>query len=143
MFNVSNAKPGDAVSKCIKVTYTGTLDSTVKLYTASTIGTLGPYINVTITPGTQGGAATFPDCTSGDGFVADAGSAIYTGTLASIASTHNNFANGLADNPGATATKWVANDNVVYRVTYTLQDNNSAAGLTTGSHAFTWEAQNQ
>lgn len=142
MYNVSNQKPANAVTKCIKVTYGGSLDATVKLY-ASTVGTVGNYIDLTVTPGT--GDITFPDCT---GFTADTGGAIYTGTLKGFADTHASYATGLADNPGATATKWVANDAVVYRFVLTLQDNNSANGgasgaLSTGAHSFTWEARNQ
>lgn len=142
MYSVTNSKPLDVVEKCIKVTYTGSLDASVKLYTASSIGSLGPYVNLTITPGTQA-VSTFPDCTN---FVAD-GAALFTGTLSSFASTHSSYANGLVDNPGAVATKWVTNDAVVYKFTLTLADDNNANGgasaLTTGSHAITWEARNQ
>ena len=142
MYSVSNREPGDIVEKCIKVTYTGTLDADVKLYTASSIGSLGPYVNLTITPGTQA-VSTFPDCT---GFVADGGN-LFNGTLSSFAAAHSSFANGLVDNPGGVATKWVTNDAVVYKFTLTLADDNSANGgssaLTTGSHAFSWEARNQ
>ena len=142
MYSVSNREPGDVVEKCIKVTYTGTLDADVKLYTTSSIGSLGPYVNLTITPGTQA-TSVFPDCT---GFVAD-GAAIFNNTLSNFASSHSGWANGLVDNPGAVATKWVSNDAVVYKFTLTLADDNNANGgssaLTTGSHAFTWEARNQ
>ena len=138
MYDVSGAAPGEVIEKCIKVTYTGSLDADVKLYSDSTIGSLGSYLDLTVTPGTQA-TSTFPDCT---GFAADAGGAIYTGTLSGFASTHSSYANGLADNPGA-ATKWVQNDAVVYRVRLTVQDNSSASGLTTGLHSFKWEARNQ
>src|SRR4051794_36335387 len=33
MYSVSNRKPGDSVTQCIRVDYTGTLDADVKLYT--------------------------------------------------------------------------------------------------------------
>jgi hypothetical protein len=140
MYQVSNQKPGDSVTKCIKVTYTGTLDAAVKLYVSS-VGAVGQYVDMTITPGS--GSPTFPGCT---GFTPDAGGAIYTGTLKSFADTYSSYAAGFVDNPGTTATKWVANDSVVYQITLTLQDNNSANGgataLTTGAHSFTWEARN-
>lgn len=140
MYQVSNAKPGDSVTKCIKVTYSGTLDAAVKLY-VSPVGSVGQYVDMTITPGS--GSPTFPGCT---GFTPDSGGSIYTGTLKSFADTYNSYANGFVDNPGTTATKWVANDSVVYQITLTLQDNNNANGgaaaLTTGSHSFTWEARN-
>lgn len=141
MYSLTNAKPGESVSKCIKVTYTGSLDSDVHIFTTSTIGSLGQYVDLTITPGTQS-SSTFPSCT---GFVADSGGALYNGTLATFGTTKNSYANGVVDNPGTSATKWVANDSVVYQFTATLQSSapEAAQGLTTNAHTFTWEARNQ
>src|SRR3712207_1552569 len=119
MYNVAGAKPGDVVEKCIKVSYTGTLDADVKLYVADTVGPLGQYLDLTVTPGTQA-TSTFPDCA---GFTAD-GAPIYSGTLAGFRSAHNAWANGLAYNPGG-ATKWAQNDSRVFRVRLTVQDNRS------------------
>ena len=116
----------------------GNLDADVHLYTPSTIETLGQYIDLSITGGTQT-TSTFPSCT---GFTAS-GAALYTGTLAAFASK-NSYANGVVDYPGS-ATKWVNNDSVVYQITATLQSAapDAAQGLTTGAHTFTWEARNQ
>lgn len=141
MYSIPNAKPGESVSKCIKVTYTGSVDADVRIYTTSTIGSLGQYVDLTITPGTQA-TPTFPSCT---GFTPDAGGALYTGTLQNFGTAKGSYANGVVDNPGTVATKWVANDSVVYQVTATLQSSapDVAQGLTTGSHTFTWEARNQ
>ena len=141
MYALTNAKPGESVSKCIKVTYTGSLDADVHLYTNSAIGSLGQYVELTITPGTQA-SPSFPSCT---GFVADSGGAIYSGTLQNFGTTKNSYANGVVDYPGTSATKWVDNDSVVYQFTATLQSAapEAAQGLTTGSHTFTWEARNQ
>jgi len=140
MYSLTNAKPGESVSKCIKVTYTGSLDADVHIYTTSTIGALGQYVELTITPGTQT-TSTFPSCT---GFTPDSGGALYSGTLANFATTKNSYANGIVDYPG-TGTKWTANESVVYQVTATLQSSapESAQGATTGAHTFTWEARNQ
>lgn len=140
MYSISNAKPGESVSKCIKVTYTGSLDADVHIYTTSTIGALGQYVELTITPGSQT-TPSFPSCT---GFVADSGGALYSGTLANFATTKNSYANGVVDYPG-TGTKWAANESVVYQVTATLQSSapEAAQGATTGAHTFTWEARNQ
>jgi len=140
LYNISNAKPGESVSKCIKVTYTGSLDADVHLYTTSSIGTLGQYVELTITPGTQT-SPSFPSCT---GFTPDSGGALYTGTLSAFATAKSSYANGLVDYPGS-ATKWQANESVVYQVTVGLQSSapESAEGLSTGSHTFTWEARNQ
>jgi Camelysin metallo-endopeptidase len=140
MYSIANAKPGESVSKCIKVTYTGSIDADVRIYTTSTIGSLGQYVDLTITPGTQA-TPSFPSCT---GFTADASGAIYSGTLQNFGSAKNSYANGVADYPGS-GTKWAANESVVYQVTATLQSSapDTAQGLTTGSHTFTWEARNQ
>lgn len=140
MYSIAGAKPGESVSKCIKVTYTGSLDADVRIYTGSTIGSLGQYVDLTITPGTQT-TSTFPSCT---GFTADPGGAIYTGTLQNFGSTKNTYANGVADYPGS-GTKWATNESVVYQVTAALQSSapDAAQGLTTGAHTFTWEARNQ
>lgn len=137
MYSVSNKKPGDTAVACIQVTYTGSIDSSVKIY-ASTIPAFGQYVNLLVETGT--GSPTFPSCT---GFTPDAAPTLYSGTLKAFADTYTSFATGLADNPGAIATKWVTNDAVVYKFTLTLQDNNSANGGSTGTHSFTWEAQNQ
>lgn len=140
IYSLTSAKPGESVTKCIKVTYTGSLDADVHIYTTSTIGSLGQYVDLTITPGTQT-TPSFPSCT---GFVADSGGALYTGTLQNFGTTKNSYANGVVDYPGST-TKWATNDSVIYQVTATLQSSapDAAQGLTTGSHTFTWEARNQ
>lgn len=140
MYSIAAAKPGESVSKCIKVTYTGSLDADVHIYTTSTIGSLGQYVELTITPGTQA-TSTFPSCT---GFTPDSGGALYTGTLQNFGSAKNSYANGVVDYPGS-GTKWATNESVVYQVTATLQSSapDAAQGLTTGAHTFTWEARNQ
>jgi hypothetical protein len=141
MYSIANAKPGESVSKCIKVTYTGSIDADVHIYTTSTIGSLGQYVDLTITPGTQA-TSTFPSCT---GFTPDSGGALYTGTLQNFGTAKGSYATGVVDNPGTSATKWVVNDSVVYQITATLQSSapDVAQGLTTGAHTFTWEARNQ
>lgn len=140
LYNVTNAKPGESISKCIKVTYTGSLDADVHLYTTSAIGSLGQYVELTITPGSQT-SPSFPSCT---GFTPDSGGALYSGTLQAFGSAKNSYANGVVDYPGS-STKWQANESVVYQFTLTLPSSapEAAQGLTTGSHTFTWEARNQ
>jgi hypothetical protein len=141
LYKMEAAKPGDSTESCIKVTYTGSLPSSVHIYTPSTIGALGPQVNLKIEAGTQT-TVSFPTCT---GFTPDSGGPLFNGTLAAFAVEHNSFANGVADFPGTTATKWVTNDSVVYRVTTTLSSSapDTAQGQTTGSHIIRWEAQNQ
>jgi predicted ribosomally synthesized peptide with SipW-like signal peptide len=119
--------------RCVKVTYSGTLDATVKLYTSAITGT-GSDLNVTIAKGT--GAAA--DCSD---FVS-ASTVFGPDTLANFRTANNSFTNGLAVNPGS-ATKWVANDAVTFRFRITVPDANSAQGKVVDPFTLTWEAQNQ
>ncbi|MDP9343882.1 MAG: hypothetical protein M3Q23_17690 [Actinomycetota bacterium] len=140
MYSVTNAKPGDSAQSCITATYTGSLGANVRLYTGSTIASLGSHLTLTITPGT--GSVSFgSSCTN---FVADSGGAIYTGTLSNFASTHSNFSTGLAlKNTGQASLTWSQNDAVVYKFQVSLSSSDTTGGgLTTGTHTFTWEAQN-
>jgi hypothetical protein len=141
LYSMSDAKPGESTEACIQVTYTGSLDSDVRLYTPSTIGDLGPYVNLTIEPGDQT-SVNFSDCTD---FVPDAGGAIFDDTLSNFASTHDSWTEGLADYPGDSGTEWATSDAVVYRVTATVDSEapDSAQGDSTDSHILRWEAQNQ
>lgn len=131
MFSLTNLKPGDSSTKCIQLTYTGSLATSIKMYGAIGGGTsLGQYLTVTITSGTPG---TFADCST------FAGTQIYTGTLANFATTYTNWASGLSD------ANWTPSTNGqtrAYKFVVSLQDNNSAQGLTATSTSFTWEAQN-
>lgn len=131
MFSLTNLKPGDSSTKCIELTYTGSLASSIKMYGAIGGGTsLGQYLTVTITSGTPG---TFADCST------FSGTQIYTGTLANFATTYTNWSNGLSDANFAPDSN---GDTRAYKFVVTLQDNNSAQGLTATSTSFTWEAQN-
>ena len=136
LYNVSNQKPGQSTTRCIKVTYGGTLDADVKLY-ASAVGAGGQYVDLAITSGTGNSA----DCSD---FVIDGSGtpAVYTGTVKGFADTHSAWGSGLADNP-LTATKWASGNAVTYRFVVTQQDDNAAQGLSTGTHSFTWESRNQ
>jgi hypothetical protein len=141
LYSVTAAKPGESKTSCIKVTYKGSLPATVKLFTGSTIGALGPYVNLKVEAGTQT-TSTFPSCTEFTPLAS--GATLYEGTLSAFATEHPTYATGITTNPAA-ATKWETNNALVYRFTATLSSSapNSAQGATTGSHAFTWEAQNQ
>jgi predicted ribosomally synthesized peptide with SipW-like signal peptide len=136
LYNVSNQKPGVNTVKCIELTYTGSLDADVKLYTPSTVNVSSQYINLTIEKGTSD-SSTFPNCGT---FTAE--STIFNGTLASFAAARNSYANGILAFPGA-QTAWAPNDTLVYRFTLSVQDDNAAQGASSGLHTFTWEARNQ
>ncbi len=137
MWSVSGQLPGATVTKCIRLTYTGSLAATVKLYTTSASTALDPYLDLTIEKGSMPSATSFPGCA---GFSSE--STIFSpGTLASFKSSKTSYASGIAAYPGA-QTQWNTNDTLVYRFTLTLQSTFAAQGLSS-SVTFTWEAQNQ
>jgi predicted ribosomally synthesized peptide with SipW-like signal peptide len=140
LYNNLAAKPGTTVTKCINVTYTGSLDADVKLYVPESIGALGAYTDLTITPGTQT-TPSFPSCT---GFTPASGGSIFNGTLSAFATAHNAWSNGLGTYPSG-ATKWTTNNNVVYQITATVDaaTPDTAQGATTNSHSLTWQSQSQ
>jgi hypothetical protein len=130
MFTVPAAKGGDTGTKCIEVTYGGSLAANVKLYLADADladNGLGQYITLTIDEGDGG---TFADCT---GFV---GTNRWTGTLAAFNSTpHNTFATGIG-----TFAPAAPGDKKVYKFGYTVSSAAGAQG-TDVTATFTWEAQ--
>jgi hypothetical protein len=136
MFTATNLKPGSTGTKCVAVTSTGSLASTVKLYgtTPATTNALSSSLNLTVTQGTGGG---FGSCT---GFTPlGTGSSVYTGTVAAFGSSATNFASGL----GTWAPTGTGSETRVFQFTYTLDPAtpNTAQGGT-ASIGFTWEAQN-
>jgi predicted ribosomally synthesized peptide with SipW-like signal peptide len=141
MYSVSGAAPGSSVVKCIKLTYAGSLAADVKLYTTSSLGALASKVDLVVEKGTSSGSPVFPNCGT---FNSEA--TVYNGTLGGFATAHGSYASGLAAYPDSQSA-WNAADSLVYRFTLSLQDDNGANGgatpLTTGAHAFTWEARNQ
>jgi hypothetical protein len=127
MFSVTGLKPGSYGSKCIAVTYTGNVASSVKLYASASSGTLNTYLSVTVEQGTVG---NFAGCGS------FSGSTIYSGTLGGFISAKNSFATGVGS--------WTPSTNgtdQVYKISYQLLADNAAISLSS-TCTFTWEAQN-
>lgn len=136
MFNISNAQPGQSWTRCIKVSYNGSLPSDVHMYLQRTPGPLEDYLNMKVEQGTQS-SSTFPSCT---GFQPDA-----TGTIFDYPMTlaDGDYASGLPTSP-AGQTTWSSGDSIVYRVTMTLASNtpNTAQAASTGTVTAVWEARN-
>jgi hypothetical protein len=135
MFSISNMTPGATGSKCLKVTSTGTVPATVKLYTAlgsAVSNDVSPYINVTIQLGTGG---TYASCSS---FTSTATE--YTGTLSALTSAATSYATG----EPAGSLVGTPPESLTYEITYTFSSSapNSAQGGTTPNVTFTWESQN-
>jgi hypothetical protein len=130
LFSVSDVKPGDRGTRCIRVTANGTTPATVRFYGTgrSSSAGLSNAMTFTVRLGTGGSASS---CTN---FVAS--STIYDGSLAGF--TNEGFAAGLGgwSAPGKVATTRT------YELSWTLP---AGAPLATqgGSTAltFVWEAQ--
>jgi len=136
MFNLPAMRPGNPVSKCIQVQYTGSLTAGVKLYGATTGGTgLETYLQMSVTRGTSSGS--FGDCT---GFVADStnysgygNGVIYSGLMSAYPASQ---AAGVTDPTAA----WATNETHWYMFTVDVQDTNAAEGKS-AVETFTWDAR--
>ena len=133
LYTSAGNKPGDSVVSCIRVTYTGSLASSVKLYTPSVI-TNGAMFNLKVERGTQT-SGVFPAC--GD---FSATSIAYDAALGSFPTTYGAGLDGKA-----AAAAWATSDTIAYRFTVTQNDDPTAnahtAVTSSGSHDFTWEAR--
>lgn len=139
LYSVSARKPNDSVSRCIRVTYTGTLASTVKLYRSAFTGGTGldPYVNITVERADSGTVTDYATCAGFDATPTTE----YSGTLAALGTSFTDGAAVTLEDAAGGAV-WDLNDAVDYKVTASLADNNAGNGLATGTHAFTWEARN-
>jgi hypothetical protein len=130
LFNATKLRPGSTGSRCIVVTSTGTVPSTVKLYGAglATTNALSSSLSLQINQG----SGTAADCTD---FTSQG--AVYNNTLAAFTAT--TFAGGYA-------TSWApsgsGSESRTFQFVYTLDaaaPNSTQGG--TATVTFTWEAQ--
>ena len=134
MFNVSTMAPGDSVSNCILVTYSGSIadPAAVKMYSGgfTDSGNFGDYLNVTIS---EGSGATFGSCGS------FTGSVIYaTNSLTTFDTNVNSYASGVGSwDPSSTP------ETKAFQVTIALDPSTPNAEQSEGVTAliFTWEVQ--
>lgn len=135
MFNISGMVPGDSYTRCIRVTYQGTVanPSAVKLYSGgyTDSGTLDDYLNITVDEGTGG---VFGNCT---GFTLQ-NTIEPTGTLATFGTSHTSYATGAGVwDPSSTP------ESKTYRITLALPVStpDSQQGKSITALIFTWEVQ--
>jgi hypothetical protein len=138
LYNALNQKPGAAngpTAACIRVTYSGSLASAVKLYSSAITNGSNFHLKVERGSGLSAPAANM-NCT---GF--SASTTAFDATLDTFPTT---YAAGLDGKAGGAA--WSSSDSIDYRFTiYTVDDSTPNAHTTavdTGAHSFTWEAQN-
>lgn len=140
MFQVSNAEPGDTFTRCIKVTYTGSLEAEVKNYLRSTPGPLSPYLSLKLERGTQttGG---FPDC--GNFAPATTAPIVYDNAFTSPTMPRSPET-AIAENP-VDKTAWNQGDSLALRMTLSLSSAmpDTIQGASTGDATVVWEAKNK
>jgi hypothetical protein len=137
LFTLPAMRPGTPVSRCIRVNYTGTLPSEIRLFGATTAGTgLAAYIDLTVTRGTVS-AGAFGDCTN---FTPDVtnhlgmgAGVLFDDVMSAYPST---WAAGIVDPTAA----WATNDTHYYRFTVDVANDDNAQGKT-ATETFTWEAR--
>ena len=142
LYSATNQKPGSAngpAAKCIRVTYTGSLPASVRLYRGAVSN--GAEFQLKIERGT--GLTTANNTMSCAGFTPDVTNPVaYDDTLQNFP---NNYASSTVSGKDAGAA-WSNGNSVDYRVTvYTIDDttaNAHTSGFSTGNHSLIWEAQN-
>jgi hypothetical protein len=140
MLSLATAKPGDSTTGCIKVTFTGSLASTVALY-GSVSGTLAPYLQLTVTRGTDS-APAFASCANftpdGTNYIGAGAGVIYSGLLSAYPTT---YASAIVDPTSGSPRTWLQNEAHSYKFVVSLTNNPAAQGLSSTA-TFTWEARN-
>jgi hypothetical protein len=143
LVSLANATPGTTATGCIKVSYDGSLDASVKLL-GTVSGSLAQYLTVKVTRGTDGGSS-FPGCGSFTpdtrDYVGQGAGVLYNGNLSSFPTS---YAAGITDpdnSSGATET-WSSGEAHAYKLEVTLQNDTAAEGQSANT-SFTWEARNQ
>lgn len=126
LFTLPAAKPGESVTRCIRITYDGSPGQAVRLSAvAAGPGTLAPHLDLDVDVGTGG---SFADCA---GF---SGTRIFSGTLADLQANHADYDHGLTGFvPSA------AEPSKTFRLTTRVHDTNAAQGQTAGV-TFAWTA---
>jgi hypothetical protein len=143
MLALSNGKPGQPSgtdTSCVKVTFTGSLNSSVRLY-GTVSGSLDSYLTLTVTRGTDS-SPSFDSCTN---FTADStnymgagAGVIYSGLLSAYPTT---YSAGIVDPTSGSPETWTASEAHSYKFVITLNNDPNAQGLS-GTATFTWEARN-
>lgn len=132
LFSAGPVVPGDTGSRCIAVTYSGSVAATVHFYTSAVSGGLTPYLDVRVEEGA--GAGNVGSAASCAGF---SGTTVWSGRLDALGSTVTDFASGVG-----TFAPTGSGQTQVYRITWTVDP---AAGDalqgTAATASFVWEAQ--
>lgn len=139
-FSIAGAKPGDSWTRCIKVSYQGTLPADIHKYVVGGGGPLAPYLHLTLAQGTES-TAVYPSCA---GFTPDAtnGTGItYDGPA--LGSPKTSYETGTTVVPFG-QTVWNPGDTLVFKSTLALDAAapDLAQGQSSGPFTIFWEARN-
>jgi hypothetical protein len=150
-FSATGLTPGQSASKCIVVTYTGTIESQVRLYLTGLAQTdavgdgpdLATNLMVKVEYATSPTTGAF---VAGCGNFEDnkAATALFEGTLTQLNALGNTFAGGIALGSGAGTDFWqpAATGSRVFKITWTLPGTVGNTVQGDGAAAdFTWEAR--
>jgi hypothetical protein len=144
VLSLTGAEPGASDSGCIKVTFNGSLDSTVHLYGTTSGSGLDQYLDLKVTRGTY--TPTEPAFDSCNNFQADStdyigegAGVVYEGTVQGFP---DDYAGGVVDPPSGGPESWSTGESHVYKLEVQLRHNLAAQGLN-AAQTFTWEARNQ
>lgn len=144
MLSLANAQPGATDTSCLKVTFNGSIDSTVRLYgTTGGIG-LDPYLDLRVTRGANSPSDPgFDSCANfspdGTDYIGAGNGVIYEGSLQGYP---DDYAAGQVDPTAASPETWTNGESHVYKIEVTQRFNVLASGLS-ATQSFTWEARNQ
>ncbi len=143
MFNgLSNLKPGDSATRCLAVTYNGSVPASVRLH-GTTGGTgLDSHLQLQVTRGAKSSA--FSGCSD---FTADSttylagkpAGAVYDGTLAAYP---DSWAGGIVEPVTGSPETWIAGESHAYRFEITVLNDIAAQGKT-ATQTFRFEAENE
>ncbi len=133
MFSVTGLKPGVTQTRCIDVTYSGSLAATVRLYASSVTstanGSVGPYLNFKVEE-RQGTCAAL-------GTIDATFDAVLAGAAGSFATAHTGHGNGF----GVFAPTGASSQARAYVFTTSVKDDDAAQNKDI-TVTLAWEAQN-
>jgi hypothetical protein len=144
LLTLNAAQPGATDSGCIEVTYSGSLDSGLRLYGSTSGSGLDQYLNLKVTRGVYNPSNPgFDSCTNfqpdGTDYIGAGSGVIYDGTLQGYA---DSYATGLIDPTTASPDTWSTGEIHTYKLEVTLQSDLAAQGKD-ATQTFTWEARSQ
>ncbi len=139
LLSLSSARPGDSITRCIRVESQGDLDSVVRLY-GTVSGALAAYLSLTVTRGTDT-APSYPSCAAftpdSTDYTGAGPGVVYSGTLAGYPTS---YGAGVVDPMAASPETWTTSEAHSYRLSITLANDPAAQGLL-ASASFTWEGR--